>query len=91
MTELTITLPDKIAKQVSRLSDPQDFVIRAVEAALRPAPEPVAGKWARVVAQIESLPGLGEYEEAFRRSQQEFRRSFRFKHDIVDELPFRLR
>jgi hypothetical protein len=48
-------------------------------------------KWARVVAQIESLPGLGEYEEAFRRSQQEFRRSFGSSTIIVDELPFRLR
>ncbi|HYN21752.1 MAG TPA: hypothetical protein VE078_12380 [Thermoanaerobaculia bacterium] len=83
MIELTITVPDKIAQQVSRLPDPQDFVIRAVEDALRRAPEPVGGipKWARVVAQIESLPGLGDYEETFQRSQKEFRRSFRFKHD----------
>jgi hypothetical protein len=38
-------------------------------------------KWARLVAEIESRPSLGDYADELRRSQKEFRRNFRFKHD----------
>lgn len=82
--EITIVLRDKVAAQVARLPNPQEFVHQAVEEALRkqaPLPMVKLSKWARVVAEIESLPSLGEYEDEFRRSKEEFRRSFRFKHD----------
>ncbi|HET9229276.1 MAG TPA: hypothetical protein VFR31_21535 [Thermoanaerobaculia bacterium] len=83
--EITIVLRDKIARQVARLPNPQEFVNQAVEHALHnqglPAQMEAPSKWARLVAEIESLPGLGDYEETFRKDQKEFRRSFRFKHD----------
>jgi hypothetical protein len=81
--EITIVLRDKVAAQVARLPNPQEFVHQAVEEALRKQTPPAAklSKWARVVAEIENLPSLGEYEAEFRRSKEEFRRSFRFKHD----------
>ena len=66
------------------MPDPEEFVNQALETALQSqASKPIedSSKWARLVAEIESLPGLGEYEETFRRDQKEFRRSFRFKHD----------
>lgn len=81
--EITIVLRDKVAAKVARLPNPQEFVHQAVEEALRKQDPPAANrsKWAGVVAEIESLPSLGGYENDFRRSQEEFRRSFRFKHD----------
>ena len=83
--EITIVLRDKIARQVARLPNPQEFVSQAVEHALRnrgsSSQTEAPSKWARLVAEIESLPGLGDYEETFRKDQKEFRRSFRFKHD----------
>lgn len=83
--EITIVLRDKIARQVARLPNPQEFVNQAVEHALRnqdSAPQTEApSKWARLVERIESQPGLGEYDEKFRRDMKEFRRNFRFKHD----------
>ena len=38
-------------------------------------------KWAQLVREIESRPGLGNYEDEFRRDCKEFRENFRFKHD----------
>ena len=82
--EVTIILRDKIARQVARLPNPQEFVNRAVEHALRSQgsqPSEGPSKWARLVERIESRPGLGDYEKEFRTSRKEFRSSFRFKHD----------
>lgn len=82
--EITIVLRDKIARQVARLPNPQEFVNQAVEHALSNQDSPRSegpSKWARLVERIESQPGLGEYEKEFRRNMKEFRRSFRFKHD----------
>ena len=82
-TELTFKVRDRIAKEISRMPDPEEFVNQALETALQNQPSTPEGasKWARLVAEIESLPGLGDYEETFRKDQKEFRRSFRFKHD----------
>jgi hypothetical protein len=83
-TELTFRVRDRVAKEISRMPDPDEFVNQALETALQSqASKPTKGvsKWARLVAEIESLPGLGEYEETLRRDQEEFRSSFRFKHD----------
>lgn len=83
-TEITFRVRDRIAKEISRMPDSEEFVNQALETALQnQAPKPVEGtsKWARLVSEIESLPGLGEYEETFRRDQKEFRENFRFKHD----------
>ena len=82
--EITIVLRDKIARQVARLPNPQEFVNQAVEHALRnqgSQQSAAPSKWARLVERIESQPGLGEYEEKFRRDMKEFRSNFRFKHD----------
>ena len=82
-TELTFRVRDRIAKEISRMPDPEEFVNQALETALQNQTSTPEGtsKWARLVAEIESLPGLGDYEETFRKDQKEFRRSFRFKHD----------
>ena len=83
-TELTFKVRDRIAEEISRLPDPEEFVNQALETALQSrVSKPVGStsKWARLVTEIESLPGLGEYEETLRGDQREFRRSFRFKHD----------
>jgi hypothetical protein len=82
--EITIILRDKIARQVARLPNPQEFVNQAVEHALRnqgSSQTEAPSKWARLVERIESQPGLGEYEKKFRRDMKEFRSNFRFKHD----------
>lgn len=83
-TELTFRVRDRVAKEISRMPNPDEFVNQALETALlSKTSKPIEGasKWARLVAEIESLPGLGEYEETLRRDQKEFRSSFRFKHD----------
>ncbi len=83
-SELTIVLRDRVADQVSRLPNPQEFVHQADEQALRKqAPKSVGSfsLWARVVTQIEGLPGLGEHADILRKDQEKLRRSFRLKHD----------
>lgn len=88
MKKLTITFPDRIAKRVERLPNPDEFVSRLVEGALThdevPAEHPEAGdsKWAKLVQRIESeSTSLGDYYEQFKEDLAEFRRDFRFKHD----------
>jgi hypothetical protein len=82
MTEITLTLPDELAEEVLRLADPQEFLRQAVADALS---QRGTSKWVRLVKEIENLPGLGEYNDAFNRSRREFREGFRFKHDEPDE------
>jgi hypothetical protein len=53
----------------------------ANELTIVPKPTEGVSKWARLVAKIESLPGLGDYDKVLRESQKEFRESFWFKHD----------
>jgi hypothetical protein len=86
--KLTITFPDKIAKLVRRLPNPDEFVTRAVEEALtheQVSPEhseAEGSKWAKLVQRIESeSTSLGDYYEQFKEDLAEFRRDFRFKHD----------
>lgn len=88
MKKLTITFPDKIAKRVERLPNPDEFVSRAVEGALThdevPAEpsEAEGSKWAKLVQRIESeSTSLGDYYDQFKEDLAEFRRDFRFKHD----------
>ena len=87
--KLTITFPDRIAKKVCRLANPDDFVSRAVEQALdrEPPPpiDPTSGesKWAQLAREVEDgSMSLGqEGAKRFARSQKEFREGFQFKHD----------
>jgi hypothetical protein len=86
--KLTITLPDRIAKRVCRLPNPDDFVSRAVEHALdretsqTAAPTPGESKWARLAREIaDGSMSLGDGAKRFTESQQEFREGFQFKHD----------
>ncbi len=85
--KITITLPDEIAEQVRGLPDRDDFVTRAVEAAL--ARESIfstsavekPSRWAQLIERIESQPSLGNYAKEFDADRKEFRRNFRFPHD----------
>ena len=87
--KLTITLPDRIAKRVARLPDPDDFVSRAVEQALdREAPQtnlstPGESKWARLAREVENgSMSLGDTAaKRFSKARKEFREGFQFKHD----------
>jgi hypothetical protein len=86
--KITIALPDDIAERVFRLPDRDQFVARAVEAALaREQQETILSgtkpsKWARLVDRIERQPATLEgYREEMARDRREFRRSFRFPHD----------
>lgn len=86
--KIVITLPDDIAEQVRRRPDRDEFVSRAVADALaQETPEssasPTGGsRWAQVAERIRrQSASLGDYHEKMKRDQEEFRRSFRFKHD----------
>ncbi|HSS49329.1 MAG TPA: hypothetical protein VLX28_10310 [Thermoanaerobaculia bacterium] len=84
--KITISLPDEMAERVRQLPDRDEFVTRAVEAALADSPPspPDEGKpsrWAEMVKRIESQPSLGSYAKKFDADRKEFRRNFGFKHD----------
>jgi len=89
--KITITLPDDIARKVYRIRNRDEFVARAVEAALAHEPEeagpsgtpaPKPSRWAQAVERIERQAGaIGDYAEELARDQREFRQSFRFRHD----------
>ena len=86
--KLSITLPDELAEKVSQRADRDDFVLRAVTAALqREAPELAApqvrhSKWARLVEKIEGQStGLGDYRESLKKDREDFRESFHFRAD----------
>jgi len=84
--KLVISLPDEIAERVRQLPDQDEFVARAVEAALASSPPspPAEGepsRWTEMVKRIESQPSLGSYAKKFDADRREFRRNFGFKHD----------
>lgn len=84
--KMVISLPDEIAERIRQLPDRDDFVTRAVEAALAGSPPspPAEGepsRWAEIVKRIESQPSLGSYAKKFDADRREFRRNFGFKHD----------
>jgi hypothetical protein len=85
--KITITLPDEIAERVRQLPDSDEFVTRAVEAALAreessmPPSGPKPSRWAQIVERIESQPSLGSYAKKFDADRREFRRDFHFPHD----------
>lgn len=88
MKKLTITFPDRTAKRVERLPNPDEFVSRVVEEALPHEQVPSehseaeGSKWAKLVQRIESeSTSLGDYYEQFKEDLAEFRSDFRFKHD----------
>ena len=85
--KITIALPDEIAERVCRLPDRDEFVARAVEAALSHEQQETlsagtSSKWAQLVDRIERQPATLEgYSEEMARDRSEFRRNFRFPHD----------
>lgn len=83
--KITITLPDEIGEQVSRMPDRDEFVARAVAHALeRQVGEtvPSRSRWAQVVKRIESRStGTAGYAEELKKNREEFRRDFHFRHD----------
>jgi hypothetical protein len=85
--KIIISLPDEIAERVRQLPDSDEFVARAVEAALSQEPQtpaPAAGepsKWVQMIERIESQPSLGSYIEQWNKDRREFRESFHFPHD----------
>lgn len=85
---ITITLPDDVARKVYRLRNREEFVARAVEAALAREPEeagpsaPRPSRWAQVVERIErQADSLADYADELAKDQLEFRQGFRFRHD----------
>jgi hypothetical protein len=89
--KVTLTLPDELATAVLERPDPDEFVERAVTAAVaaearaaRPAAPP-ASRWSDLVKRIEAeVPSLGDYEPILRRHQREFRHGLMFKHDLPE-------
>lgn len=86
--KLTITFPDRIAKRVSRLPNPDDFVSRAVERALDQETSPITSsapgesRWARLAREIEEgSMSLGDSAQRFFEDRKAFRAGFQFKHD----------
>jgi Arc/MetJ-type ribon-helix-helix transcriptional regulator len=85
--KITVTLPDEVAERVRQLPDRDEFVTRAVEAALADSPPspPVEAKpsrWAQLVERIESQSfSLGSYAKKFDADRKEFRQNLRFPHD----------
>jgi hypothetical protein len=84
--KITITLPDEIAERIRQLPDRDEFVTRAVEAALADSPsfppQAAPSRWAQLVERIESQPfSLGGYAKKFDADRKELRRNLRFPHD----------
>ncbi|HEX6900301.1 MAG TPA: hypothetical protein VF789_11330 [Thermoanaerobaculia bacterium] len=85
--KITITLPDEIGERVSQMPDPDEFVAHAVAQALErrsggSASAPGRSRWAQVVKRIESRSkDLGGFAEELKRSREDFRRNFHFRHD----------
>jgi hypothetical protein len=84
--KIVISLPDEIAEQVRQRPDRDEFVTRAVEAALADSPptlpeEAQPSRWAEMVKRIESQPSLGSYAKKFDEDRRELRENFSFPHD----------
>ena len=84
--KLTITFPDKVAKKVRRLPNPDEFVSQAVEKALEQDGVTVEAqeksRWARLVDEIaDGSMSLGDQAAKFEQDRKDFREQFRFKHD----------
>jgi hypothetical protein len=82
-----ISLPNEIAEQVRQLPDRDEFVARAVEAALADSPpsppaEAEPSRWAQLVERVESGQfSLGSYAKKFDADRREFRENLSFPHD----------
>lgn len=89
--KVTVTLSDDLAAEVLQRPDADEFVERAVSAAVaaetkdHQLSEVSPTRWADLVKKLEAeLPSLGEYESVLRQHQRDFRRDFRFKHDLPE-------
>jgi hypothetical protein len=87
MTKITIALPDDIAERVRCLPDRDEFVTRAVEAALAGASQSAArearaSRWTQLVERIERQgSSLGDYAKELDADRRELRQNLRFPHD----------
>lgn len=85
--KIIISLPDEIAERVRQLPDRDDFVTRAVQAALADSPpsppaEAEPSRWAQLVQRIEGQQfSLGSYAKKFDADRKEFRENLSFPHD----------
>jgi len=82
--KIVISLPDEIAERVRQLPDSDEFVARAVEAALADSPPTEANpsRWSQLIEKIESgCFSLGSYAKKFDADRKEFRENFSFPHD----------
>ena len=88
--KIVISLPDEIAKQVRQRLDRDEFVTRAVEAALADSPptssaEAMPSRWAQLVERIENQAfSLGSYAKKFDADRKEFRKNFSFPYDAFN-------
>ena len=79
--QITLTLPDELARQIQILPDRERFIREALQAAMqqRKAPKPLS-KWAKIARRIEeNSAGLGEYTETFKQDMREVRDDVIFK------------
>ncbi len=83
MTQITVTLPDELARRLEVMPDPERFVVEVVQEALGGKQQkPRATKWARLTERIDrDSPGLGDYTEQFKRDMQEVREGVEFGED----------
>lgn len=79
--QITLTLPDELARQIQVLPDRERFVREALQAAIqqRKAHKP-RSKWAKIARRIEETStGLGDYTDKFKQDMHEVRDDLVFK------------
>ncbi len=81
--QITLTLPDELARQIQVLPDSDSFIREALQAAIqqRKAGKPLS-KWAKIARRIEEKPvELGDYTEKFKQDMREVRENLVFKDE----------
>jgi hypothetical protein len=84
--QITLTLPDDLARQLLRQTDPNRFAQEAIQSALQEQTDRSAGigkpisKWAMMARRVRDNPlTLGEYRERARMDGEDFRKSLTFE------------
>ncbi len=86
--QLTIALPDEMARRIQKMRDPNRFITRAIAKAFKedaPSEERAPAepsRWARLAQRVAEDPvHLDGYSEQLIRDAREFRDEFAFRHD----------
>lgn len=88
--QVTLTLPDELARQLLTQADPNRFAREAIQSALQECTrqekvvDKPLSKWAALAQRIRENPiNLGEYREVARQHGKEFREGVIFDDDCV--------